>query len=59
MPIYVVFLVLINIWNLYGAPPNPDSIPVLAVSAEVAYLLFALIAGWLDRARSSVVWRQS
>ena len=55
MPIYVVLLVLINISNLYGAPPNPDSIPVLAVSAGAAYLLFALIAGWLDRARSSVV----
>lgn len=52
MPVYVIVLVLINIWNLYGPPPDPNSIPALAVSAEVAYLLFALVAGWLDRART-------
>jgi membrane-bound metal-dependent hydrolase YbcI (DUF457 family) len=52
MPVYVFLLVVINIWNLYGAPPDPNSIPTLVVSAEVAYLLFALIAGWLDRTRT-------
>jgi hypothetical protein len=52
MPIYVVLLVLVNIWNLYGPPPYPNSIAALAVSAEVAYLLFAFVAGWLDRART-------
>ncbi len=49
--IFVAFLLLVNILNLFG-PFQDDSQLAVAVSALAAYFLFAGIAFWLDRKRS-------
>ena len=49
MPAFVIFLVAVDAANLYGPPP--PNIQVTAIEAEIAYLVFALIAAWLDRLR--------
>jgi len=51
MSVFVVFLLLVNIVNIFG-PLGGDSKPALAISALVSYFLFAGIAFWLDRKRS-------
>jgi len=51
MVVFVVFLLLANIPNLF-APLQSDSKVALAVTALVAYLLFAGVASWLDKKRS-------
>ena len=51
MSVFVVFLLLVNIVNIFG-PLGGDSKPALAISALVSYFLFAAIAFWLDRKRS-------
>jgi len=51
MGVFVIFLLLVNIANIFG-PLQGDSKVALAVSALVAYFLFAAIAYWLDRKRS-------
>jgi hypothetical protein len=51
MGIFVVFMLLINIGNVFG-PLQSDSKLALAVFALVAYFLFAAIAFWLDKKRS-------
>ena len=50
MSIFVVFLLLINIANIFG-PLEGDSKVVLAVAALAAYFLFAAVAFWLDKKR--------
>ncbi len=49
MPAFVVFLIVLDAINLYG--PVPPNIRVVAVGAEVSYIVLALLAGWLDRFR--------
>jgi len=51
MGVFIVFLLLINILNIFG-PLQDDNKTTLAVSALAAYLLFAGVAFWLDRKRS-------
>lgn len=51
MGIFIVFLLLVNIVNIFG-PLQSDSKVALAVSALVAYFLFAGVGFWLDRKRS-------
>jgi len=51
MSIFVVFLILVNIMNIFG-PLQDDSKVALAISALAAYFLFAAIAYWLDKKRS-------
>jgi len=51
MAVFVAVLLLINIANLYGPPPQGGKIG-MAISAMVAYFLFAAIAFWLDKKRS-------
>jgi hypothetical protein len=51
MSIFVVFLVLVNIPNIFG-PLTSDSKMALAVTALAAYFVFAAIAHWLDKKRS-------
>jgi hypothetical protein len=51
MGVFVVFLLLVNIVNIFG-PLGGDSKVALAASALSAYLVFAAIAFWLDRKRS-------
>jgi len=46
-----VLLILMNIANIFG-PLGGDSKVVMAVSALVAYFLFAAVAFWLDKKRS-------
>ncbi len=50
MPVFVIFLLLVNISNLFG-PPMGDSKMALVLSALTAYLLLAAVAFWLDRKR--------
>lgn len=52
MGIFVVLLLLINIANIFG-PLGSDSQLALAVSALTAYFLFAAVAFWLDKKRTS------
>lgn len=52
MGVFVVFLLLVNVANLFG-PLQGDSKLALAVTALAAYLLFATVAYWLDKKRSS------
>ncbi|MBV9268959.1 MAG: hypothetical protein JO061_22505 [Acidobacteriaceae bacterium] len=49
MPVFVLLLIVINAWNLYGPPPS--NIKAVAASGEVALWVLAAIAAWLDRAR--------
>ena len=51
MIVFVVLMILMNISNIFG-PVGTDSKVVMAVSALVAYFLFAAIAFWLDKKRS-------
>jgi len=51
MVVFVVFLLLVNIMNIFG-PLQSDSKVALSVSALAAYLLFAAIAFWLDKKRA-------
>ena len=51
MGVFVVFLLLVNILNIFG-PMQDDSKVALAVSALAAYFLFAAVAFWLDKKRS-------
>jgi len=50
MVLFVGFLLLANIANIFG-PLQGDSKLVFAVTALVAYLLFATVAFWLDKKR--------
>jgi membrane-bound metal-dependent hydrolase YbcI (DUF457 family) len=51
MGVFVVFLLLVNIVNIFG-PLQGDSKVALAVTALASYLLFAAVAFWLDTKRS-------
>ena len=51
MGVFVVFLLLVNIMNIFG-PLQDDSQMAMAVSALAAYFLFAAIAFWLDKKRN-------
>ena len=53
MKAYVGVLILLEAFNLYG--PVPANIQQVAISAEVAYLVLALIAWRLDLLREPVV----
>lgn len=50
MVVYVLFLIALNVFNLFGPPPEAG-IPALAATALVSYFLFAGIAFWLDTRR--------
>jgi hypothetical protein len=52
MSVLVGVLIVAEIYNLYG--PTPVSIRQMAISAEVAYLVFAAIAWRLDLLREPV-----
>jgi hypothetical protein len=49
MPIFVVVLLAINVVNIFGPLSHEDTIVSTAISALVAYCVFALIAFWLDK----------
>jgi hypothetical protein len=51
MPVLVIFLLLVNISNLFGSPMG-DSKTALVLSALTAYFLFAGVAFWLDSKRA-------
>ncbi len=51
MPVFVIFLLLVNVSNLFG-PPMGDSKMALVLSALTAYFLFAGVAFWLDSKRA-------
>jgi hypothetical protein len=51
MSVFVVFLLLLNIVNIFG-PLQDDSQLFLAIFALSSYFLFAAVAFWLDRKRS-------
>lgn len=53
MVVFVIFMLLINIGNIFS-PLLSDSKVALAVFALVAYFLFAGIAYWLDKKRTSL-----
>jgi hypothetical protein len=52
MVVFVVLLILVNIPNIFG-PLQGDSKVQLAVAALAAYFVFAGVAYWLDKKRSS------
>jgi hypothetical protein len=52
MRLFVGILILIEAYNLYG--PIPATIQQVAISAEVAYLVFAAVAWRLDMLREPV-----
>ncbi len=49
MTLYVAVLIVLNVANLWGPPPEGKV--ALAVTALVAYFGFAAVAYWLDRKR--------
>ncbi len=51
MAAFIAILLLINIVNIYGPPPQGGQIE-MAISAMVAYGLFAGVAFWLDTKRN-------
>ena len=50
MPVFIVLLVLINLGNLFGPPP--ENFTGIFTFAMASYLAFAGLAFWLDRRRS-------
>lgn len=50
MTVFIALMILMNISNIFG-PVGSDSKVVMAVSALVAYFLFAGVAFWLDKKR--------
>ena len=55
MPIFVMLLLAINVLNIFGPLSADDTIETTAVSALIAYVVFAAIAFWLDRHRVASV----
>jgi len=51
MGVFVLFLLLINVLNVFG-PLQGDSKLVLSATALTSYLLFAWVAFWLDKKRT-------
>ncbi|MDH3339257.1 MAG: hypothetical protein OEM85_17760 [Gammaproteobacteria bacterium] len=51
MGVFVGFLLLVNVFNIFG-PPMLDTKLGLAVFALTSYFLFAVVAFWLDGKRS-------
>jgi len=49
MALFVILLISINAFNIYG--PAPASIASAAIAGEACYLVFAAVAAWLDRMR--------
>ena len=54
MPIFVIFLLLVNIANIFGPLSPEDDTFTTALAAIIAYFAFAAIAYWLDRNRTSI-----
>jgi hypothetical protein len=52
MTVFVVVMIAINTVNLLGPPPPSSA--VAAISAEVAYVVFAMVAYWLERYRTGI-----
>lgn len=50
MGVFVALLILINIFNIYGPPPQGGKME-MAIMALSAYVLFGAVAFWLDRKR--------
>jgi hypothetical protein len=53
MPTFVVFLLVINVINIFGPLSEEDTVVSTAISALLAYSVFALIAFWLDKKRTT------
>lgn len=53
MPVFVAILLGINILNIFGPLSPQDNETTTAISAVVAYFIFAIIAWFLDRKRVS------
>jgi hypothetical protein len=51
MGVFVVLLVVVNTFNLYGPPPRSSN--AVAIAGEIAYAVIALIALWLARYRTA------
>ena len=51
MTFFVVVLLSINVMNVFGPLSLEDTTLSTAVSALIAYLVFAFIAFWLDKKR--------
>ena len=52
MMAFTLSLIAIEIGNVYRPPP--PNVKAMAISGEIAYLVFVGIAAWLDRMRESV-----
>jgi hypothetical protein len=50
MAVFVTLLILINIFNIFGPPPQGGTME-LTIMGLSAYILFAAVAFWLDRKR--------
>ena len=59
MPVFVVVLLIINVANIFGPLSAEDTNMSTAISAIVAYCVFAAIAFWLDKQRVSGKTQQS
>lgn len=51
MPVFVMFLLAINVVNLFGPLSIEDTETSTAISAMLAYCLFSILAFWLDKKR--------
>ncbi|MFQ5547533.1 MAG: hypothetical protein ACE5FV_04520 [Woeseia sp.] len=51
MGAFVTLLLLINVFNLFGPPPQGGKVE-MAIMGLSAYLLFAAVAFWLDKKRA-------
>jgi membrane-bound metal-dependent hydrolase YbcI (DUF457 family) len=50
MSVFVALLILMNVFNIYGPPPQGSRMEMIIMGLS-AYFLFAAIAFWLDRKR--------
>jgi hypothetical protein len=53
MPVFIAILLGINIMNIFGPLSPQDNETTTAISAVIAYFIFAIIAWFLDRKRVS------
>lgn len=51
MPAFIVFLLLVNVGNIFGPPPLDNNVNPLAFAALAAYFGFAALVFWLERYR--------
>lgn len=52
MPVFGLLMACVQAYVFFGSPPASDQ--AAAMTALIAYMLFAVVAGWLEKKRSAI-----